>query len=258
MQNPGPPGRPGASYLGMPRTSRVLVVLSVACAALILAGAVAMHPMPGRPHALVTGHGHAAVAAAPEPVLAVIGASFSAGVGAGPGGHGWPADLAAQLGMRLRLSADPGAGYVRPGNGHRGPFLRLMDRLHLARLHPAIVIIQGGHDDIGRPLGLIGRHVRTLVDTVHAEAPHARIAVLSVFVTGNRASRPARATDRAIVRSARRADPHVIVFDPLVGHWRFPHIGDHLHPTAAGHLWIADRLAKRLRPLTQLRTDIRS
>ena len=61
-------------------------------------------------------------------------------------------------------------------------------------------------------------------------------------------SGPARATDQAIVAAARHADRAVVVFDPIAGHWHFPRIRDHLHPTAAGHRWIAGRLAAGLRP----------
>jgi acyl-CoA thioesterase I len=195
----------------------------------------------------------AAVAAAPQspkpsvrPLLAVVGASFSAGVGAGQPGHAWPEDLARLMHWRLALSADPGAGYVNPGAGHRGPFGVLAARLHLARLDPSTVIIQGGHDDIGCPLPLIRSRVESLISAIHREDPHTRLAVLTVFPRG-RPDPAAVATDRTIVAAARRADPAVIVFDPIAGHWQFPRIGDHLHPTPAGHEWIARRLAAAFR-----------
>jgi lysophospholipase L1-like esterase len=41
------------------------------------------------------------------------------------------------------------------------------------------------------------------------------------------------------------------VFNPLTGHWHFPRIRDHLHSTAAGHRWIAERLAAGLRQRLQ-------
>jgi acyl-CoA thioesterase I len=70
--------------------------------------------------------------------------------------------------------------------------------------------------------------------------------VLTVFPRG-RPDPAAIATDQAIVAAARHADPEVIVFDPIAGHWQFPRIGDHLHPTPAGHEWIARRLATAFR-----------
>jgi lysophospholipase L1-like esterase len=179
-------------------------------------------------------------------LLAVVGASFSAGVGAGRPDHAWPEDLARIMHWRLALSADPGAGYVNPGAGHRGPFVKLAARLHLARIDPGTIIIQGGHDDIGRPLPLIRTQVESLIAAVHRECPRSRLAVLTVFPRG--VPTPATvATDQTIVAAARHADPAVIVFDPIAGHWQFPRIGDHLHPNPAGHEWIARRLAAGLR-----------
>ena len=183
---------------------------------------------------------------APRPLLAVVGASFSAGVGAGHRDHAWPEDLARIMGWRLAVSADPGAGYVNPGAGHRGPFGPLAARLHLARLDPGVVIIQGGHDDIGRPLPLIRSRVESLIRTIRRQDPHGRLAVLTVFPRG-RPSRAALATDQTIVAAARHADPAVLVFDPIASHWQFPRIGDHLHPSPAGHEWIARHLAAGLR-----------
>jgi acyl-CoA thioesterase-1 len=178
-----------------------------------------------------------------RPLLAVVGASFSAGVGARGCYHAWPQDLARILHWRVVVSADPGAGYVSPGAGHRGPFSRLVSRLDLVRLHPKVLIIQGGHDDIGRSLPLTQHRVQSLVAAIHRELPQTRLAILSVFGRGRRPSQAALATDRAIVTAARHADPGILLFDPLAGRWHFPRIGDHLHPTAAGHRWIARRLA---------------
>jgi lysophospholipase L1-like esterase len=198
----------------------------------------------GRP--LTTSGAASSPAPAQRPLLAVVGASFSAGVGAGHPDRAWPEDLARILHWRLALSADPGAGYVNPGAGRRGPFARLAGPLHLARTDPAVIIIQGGHDDIGRPLPLIRARVESLIARVHRECPRSRLAVLTVFPRG--VPTPAtRATDQAIVAAARHADPAIIVFDPITSRWQFPRIGDHLHPTPAGHEWIANQLAGGLR-----------
>jgi acyl-CoA thioesterase I len=185
------------------------------------------------------------VKAPPEPLLAVVGASFSAGVGAGRPDRAWPEDLARIMHWRLALSADPGAGYINPGARHRGPFAKLAARLHLGRIDPNTIIIQGGHDDIGRPLPLIRTQVESLIATVRRECPTSRLAVLTVFPRGN-PNAATVATDQTIVAAARDADPAIIVFDPIKGHWHFPRIGDQLHPTSAGHEWIAHKLAQGL------------
>ena len=180
------------------------------------------------------------------PTVAVVGASFAAGVGAGSPQRAWPADLGRLLHWRVVVSADPGAGFVSRGDHGRGPFDRLTSALDLPRLDPGLVIVQGGHDDIGLPLPVIAQRVRALIDTIHQQAPGARIGVLSVFCDQQGPTRAARDTDETIVTAARHADPSVLVFDPLAGHWQFPRIHDHLHPTLAGHQDIAERVAQGL------------
>jgi acyl-CoA thioesterase-1 len=185
--------------------------------------------------------------AKPRPLLVVIGASISAAVGAGSRRNGWPEVLARALDWRLVVSADPGAGYVNAGLGHRGPFARLAAKVDLRGLNPAVVIVQGGHDDIGTPPAVVAQRVTQLIQQVRAASPESKVDILTVFSTGDHPSPAAIATDTAIVTAARRADPEITVFDPLTEHWRFPRIRDRLHPTPAGHRWIADQLIHTMR-----------
>jgi lysophospholipase L1-like esterase len=181
------------------------------------------------------------------PLLAVVGASFSAGVGAGTPAHAWPEDLARLLGWRVVVSADPGAGFVALGDRREGPFSRLARFVDFSRLDPRLIMIQGGHNDVGTPPGLLAQRVRQLIRSLHRQAPRAQLGMLTVFNTGKVVSPATLATDRTIITAARTADPLVLVFDPIGDHWQYPRLGDHLHPTPAGHQWIADQLAWGLR-----------
>lgn len=180
------------------------------------------------------------------PLLAVAGASFAAGIGASRETRAWPADLARLLGWRLLVEADPGAGYQDPGCDHLGPLGRLARRLDLSRTRPAVIVLQGGHDDIRYPLAKERRDAFRLVRRVHHESPRSLIVLLSVFAHRGRATRRAWATDRALILGARRADPAVLVVNPLSLRWRFPRAPDRLHPTTAGHAWIARHLFRVL------------
>lgn len=181
-----------------------------------------------------------------RPLMVVIGASFSVGVGAGSSRLAWPEDMARLLRWRLIVSADPGAGYINRGTAHLGPFSRLLSRIDLARLHPRLVIIQGGHDDIGWPPAEERARVRALVRRIESEAPAAQIAVVSVF-SAKRHPRPrAWAIDRAVVTGAEAADPSVLVFNPLRSEWRYPRLPGHLHPTRTGYRWLAHRIVHLL------------
>ncbi len=203
--------------------------------------------------------------AATPPLLVAVGASFTAGEGAGSPTDAWPYVLGRILGWRVVAKGVPGAGYVNPGHRGRGPLAREVANLDLSRLGPSLIIVQAGHDDIGAPLALVSQRVDALLGTIRRQAPRARIVLLTVFsrrleAGPARVAVPARATDSAIITAARRVDPRVSVFDPLAGHWRFPTMRDHLHPTPAGHLWIAEEVARRLcaageRPSTALRAS---
>jgi acyl-CoA thioesterase-1 len=177
------------------------------------------------------------------PRLAIVGASFTAGVGSGPG-RSWAVLLARHLRWDAVVDGGPGAGYVRAGGGRpgsRGPVAAEIARAGLGALQPSLVIVQAGHDDIGVPPALERRRVEQAVGVIRAEAPRAKIVLLTVFP--GRSHRGASRTDRAIVAAARAADPAVIIIDPLAGGWRYAHVRDGLHPTAAGSAWIAGRVA---------------
>src|SRR5580704_14268683 len=181
------------------------------------------------------------------PRLAIVGASFTAGVGSGPG-RSWAVSLARHLGWDAVVDGVPGAGYVRAGAGRpgaRGPMAAELARAGLRALQPSLVIVQAGHDDIGVAPALERRRVEQAVGMIRAEAPRARIALLTVFP--GRVHRGASRTDRAIVAAARAADRAVIIIDPLAGGWRYARVRDGLHPTAAGSAWIAARVAGILR-----------
>jgi lysophospholipase L1-like esterase len=180
-----------------------------------------------------------------RPLLLVVGASFSEGVGASRPAQGWPYLLAQKLGWDVVVRGVPGAGYVRVGKGGGGPVARELAGIDLARLNPAVVIVQAGHNDIGEPLGLVSQNVAGVVERIQQRAPNAKIALITVF-TRRRPVAQAAPTDQAIVDSARRADPDVTILDPMTQRWTFPVVADHFHPSQAGHSWIANRVMQLL------------
>lgn len=180
--------------------------------------------------------------------MAIVGASYTAGVGPDNPELSWAAVLARKLRWSAVIYGVSGAGYVRPGKGDLGPVRRLLKAEGLHRLAPALVIIQAGHDD-GSVAGNIERQqVERTVALIRAQSPHARIALLTVF-TGP--ARPVSAKlvriDKVIVRAARAVDPNVIIMDPLAGDWKYARAHHGLHPTAAGDAWIGRKVATILR-----------
>jgi lysophospholipase L1-like esterase len=182
------------------------------------------------------------------PAMAIVGASYTAGVGPDNPALAWAAVLARKLRWDAVIYGVPGAGYDRAGTDGLGPMARMLRVEQLPGLSPALVIVQAGHDDSGVPVRIERRLVRSTIELIRAELPQARIALLTAF-TGPSLPVPAGLyrTDRAIVAAGRAADPNVIIMDPLTGRWKFQHAHDGLHPTAAGDAWIARKVAAILR-----------
>ena len=182
----------------------------------------------------------------PLPTVAIVGASYTAGVGPDNPEQSWAVGLARLLGWNAVIYGVPGTGYVRAGASGRGPMARMLGQEDLRGLRPALVIVQAGRDDLGMPAGLERHRVAAAVALIRAAAPAARIALLTTFATAPGGSPALRQTDNAIVTAAIAADPGVIVMDPAAGRWTFPRAGDGLHPTAAGDAWIARTVAAML------------
>jgi acyl-CoA thioesterase I len=175
-------------------------------------------------------------------LLVVVGASFTAGVGPGNPDRSWAVVLARMLRWNAVVYGVPGAGYVRPGAGRKGPVAAEIARIGLRALDPSLVIVQAGHDDIGVPPRVETQRVARTVALVRAEAPRARIALVTVF-PGRASLAAASRTDHAIIAGATAADPDVIIMDPLTGHWDYQRTADGLHPTVAGSDWLAREVA---------------
>ncbi len=178
--------------------------------------------------------------------VAIVGASFTAGIGPGYSDLSWAVLLAREEHWDAVIYGDPGAGYVRPGVLREGPVAKEIARIGLRKLRPSLVIVQAGHDDIGEPLGAIRIRVEQAIALIRAEAPQARIALLTVFLGRSHTARVYQ-TDRAIVMAAQAAYPGVIIMDPLTGRWVYPRVRGGLHPTARGEVLIERKVAGILR-----------
>jgi lysophospholipase L1-like esterase len=178
------------------------------------------------------------------PTIAIVGASYTAGVGPNDPELSWAVALARLLRWNAVIYGVAGAGYVHQGTDGRGPVARMLRAEKLAGLAPRLVIVQAGHDDGGEPAGLERGRVRAAIELIRADAPRARIALLTVFTGPSLTGTPAlRQTDHVIVAAGGAADPKVIIMDPLTGRWTFSRAhDDSLHPSAAGDAWIARKV----------------
>jgi lysophospholipase L1-like esterase len=183
-----------------------------------------------------------------RPTVAIVGASYTAGVGPDNPMLSWAVDLARELRWNAVIYGLPGAGYVRTGSDDLGPMARMLSDERLSGLSPALVLVQAGYDDGKVPVGIEGEQVRRTIELIRAEAPQAKIGLITVFTSPARPI-PARfyRIDSAIVTAAKAVDPDAIIMDPLTGQWKYQHADDGLHPTAAGDAWIARKVEAMLR-----------
>jgi lysophospholipase L1-like esterase len=189
----------------------------------------------------------AAVAHRPGPLLAVVGASFAAGVGAPVPAEAWSVDLAHDLHWRAVIAGVPGMGYTHVGVDHLGPAARVLPLMALGRLRPRLLVLQLGHDDWRAPPAQESIAVRSLLASLHRQLPHTRLAVITVFSRHGAARLPLVDTNRSILASVRAVAPSALIMDPLASRWRFDrHTPGRLHPSATGHRQIAALVLRSL------------
>jgi lysophospholipase L1-like esterase len=180
------------------------------------------------------------------PLLLVVGASFTAGEGAGSPLRAWSIDFARRLGWRAVIVGIPGIGYQHVGTDGIGPIDQVLLAIDPRRLAPDLVVIQAGHDDIGLSTDAERARARGVFARLHAELPDSTLAAITVFTATGSEDPAAAATDVAIRQGIERADSRVVVLDPLADGWQFDRSTDGLHPTTAGARRVAGIVAHRL------------
>ena len=188
-------------------------------------------------------------AAGHVPTVAIVGASYTAGVGPSNPSLSWAADLARNLRWDAVIFGDPGAGYTRTGSDGLGPMTRLLGAERLPSISPLLVLVQAGYDDGRVPPDVERQQVRQTIELIRAEAPHARIGLVTVFTPPGPVPTRFYRVDDTIIGAARSVDPNAIILDPLAGRWTYARADDGrgLHPTAAGDAWIARKVGAILR-----------
>jgi lysophospholipase L1-like esterase len=176
-----------------------------------------------------------------------LGDSFTSGwSGAGIGSHGWPGLVGADRGWKIVNLAVAGTGYMNPGWTHQ----TIGSRVDAAiRQKPQVVVVAGGHNDSRWAAATTGRAAIRVIDRLHAALPDAAIVIVApIWQDG---SPPARCLALRDALRRKAAAIGAVFIDPLADRWfagaghRF--IGpDGLHPTNAGHAWIANRILEQL------------
>jgi len=188
------------------------------------------------------------VAAAPSGSTAVfLGDSYTSGwSGAGLGARGWPRIVGAAEGWKVVNLAVPGTGFINPGWTGQPIGSRVgaaIDR------HPGVVVISGGHNDSRWSTASVAAAADRVIHRLRAALPNARLVIVApIWPSGSPPSRCLVLRDH-LRRTA--ASVGAVFIDPLAENWfggsrHSMILADGIHPSDAGHRYIAQRVLARL------------
>lgn len=193
------------------------------------------------------------------PRLLVFGDSIVAGAGSStPPSTSFGYDLGEQLGWPTAISGVGGTGYL-----NRGPEVGL-DLSYGARLQSLpevglaadVIVVEGGLNDRWQPADALAAAATSFLQLLRAKAPTAQVVVVGATAPApdDAASVAASAAVNAVLSTVTAAQAAVFV-DPVAENWFTPVntpafiTADRIHPTDAGHEYMATRLAAHLREL---------
>ena len=205
-------------------------------------------PVPTRPAVTVPEPEPGVAFGAPWGSTAVfLGDSFSSGWnGAGIGARGWPRLVGADQKWQTVNLAVAGTGFVNPGWTNQPIGSRVAEAI---RRGPDVIIVAGGHNDSRWSAAATAKAADDVIDRLHVAAPDALLVIVAPIWPND--SPPQRCLALRDHLHQKAASIGAVFIDPLAGGWfggashRF--IGpDGLHPTDAGHRFIAERVLAAL------------
>jgi lysophospholipase L1-like esterase len=188
-----------------------------------------------------------AVGPGPGSTAVYLGDSYTSGWnGAGIGARGWPRLVDAARGWKTVNLAVPGTGFINPGWTNQPIESRVARAI---RARPDVIVLAGGHNDSRWSPAATARAADAVIDRLRRSAPDAVLVIVGpIWANG---SPPRRCLDLSAHLSRKAAAVGAVYVDPLAGRWfagaRHRLIGpDGIHPTNAGHRFIADRILEAL------------
>jgi lysophospholipase L1-like esterase len=184
--------------------------------------------------------------------VAVIGDSYTNGTALGGlGPNGWTARVWQTLARQgLQIAADV-ASEGRAGYGVRGDQGSVFEDLTARAVHPddGLIVFFGSRNDQGVDPGQLADMARDSFDLAHRIAPSASLLVIGP--PWPTADIPASVLQIRDVLNAEARAAGATFVDPLAEHWfagRPDLIGaDGVHPTDAGHAYMAGKIAPLIR-----------
>jgi lysophospholipase L1-like esterase len=179
----------------------------------------------------------------PGATAVFLGDSFTSGWnGAGLGARGWPRLAATAREWRAINLAVAGTGFLNPGWTNQ-PIGSLVSRA--IKSHPDVIVLAAGHNDSRWSSSATARAADKVIDRLRAGAPDALLVIVApIWQSGSPPQRCLALRDHLRRKSA---EIGAVFIDPLADGWFSGRshrlIGpDGLHPTDAGHRFIAEHV----------------
>jgi len=191
-------------------------------------------------------------------VVAILGDSYTAGIGSTTKDQTYAAFTAQKLGWQVVVAGQAGTGLLAPGHDDN-TFERLYEKQLAWRPAPDMVVISGGHNDWPYPPSLEQTAATRLMSKMRQRWPSTHLLMLGPMWGSGEPRTEALAIRDALKAAAKQES--VPFIDPLAEKWitgsrdsgtgNAPQyiLQDDTHPNPAGHRYFADRLATDLRKL---------
>ncbi|MES9542648.1 SGNH/GDSL hydrolase family protein [Spirillospora sp. NPDC049024] len=192
------------------------------------------------------------------PVVMFLGDSYTVGDRGVEPESTYASATARLLGWQVVVGGRSGTGYVATGRGPRA-FLGLFESQLGWRPAPDMLVVSGGHNDWRTPAPQVAAAAHVLLQRARQRWPGTRLVILGpLWGTGTPLPGAVAVRDALKNLAGQLGIPFVdpigeqwITGDLLTGQGNAPRLikRDRTHPTPAGHLYVATRLAADLKRL---------
>lgn len=181
-----------------------------------------------------------------------IGDSYTVGLGTDGPAKGYPCLVSDAFGWTCQLDAQSGTGFVNSGHRANEAYAAVGERLGRTgeAFEPDLVVVDAGRNDWRAAPATLRRAAVAYLDRTRATFPDAELVVMLPFLAGDNGVDYTQ-IDR-IVRTAARGVQATVVDTTSPGWKRMVRslaTVDAIHPDAASHQVIADRLVDDFRRL---------
>lgn len=189
-----------------------------------------------------------------DPRLLILGDSFTQGIGASDFRKGYAYQVGQTLGWDYRVNGEGGTGFTWPGPTDRDRVysVRIAEAAADQSFRPNLVMLQGGVNDFRASADELRDGVVADINEVQAAFPDAQVIVFGPVSSATRLE-VTRNLDDPIAAAAR--EERVPYLSPLRYKWVSEQNSDLLidadgiHPTDAGHTFIAEKVVEFVRAL---------